>query len=216
MCQATVPGRDETRSSYGGSACSLTDGIRNTMRIFSIMRGDLRTCTLDTWPLKRLRRRLRRAFGQDHQAPPRRGRGRSGAHSRASPARPHPPGAACVARATAPGRAGAVRACPAPRRRRRRAFPFKPQPVASPLHEWSPRDQTSCDVCGAAAAAAAAEDPEPQAWSGPAFPVRSARPAQAASSHSGPGAPARPAPRGLGAPAPPRPGLGPPGPQCGG
>ncbi|CAI9163652.1 unnamed protein product [Rangifer tarandus platyrhynchus] len=113
---------------------------------------------------------------------------------------------------------------PRPRRRRgRRVFPFKPQPVASPLHEWSPRDQTSCDVCGAAAAvavaavsAAAAENPEPRAWSSPAFPARSARPAQAASPHSGRGVLARPAQRGLGVPAPPRPGLGPPGPQCGG
>lgn len=67
-----------------------------------------------------------------------------------------------------------------------------------------------------AAAAAAAENPEPRAWSSPAFPTRSARPAQAASPHSDPGVLARPAQRGLGVPTPPRPGLGPPGPQCGG
>ncbi|XDA81120.1 hypothetical protein R6Z07F_011096 [Ovis aries] len=46
--------------------------------------------------------------------------------------------------------------------------------------------------------------------------ARSARPAQAASPYSGPRVLARPAQRGLGVPAPPRPGLGPPGPQCGG
>lgn len=28
----------------------------------------------------------------------------------------------------------------------RLAFPFKLRPAASPLHEWNPRDQTSCDV----------------------------------------------------------------------